>query len=78
MLQDALCALLRKRRYEAITVDDICAAANVGRSTVYAHYRSKDDLKRSGLESLHRVLAERQKAARANHPDVPDRCLGSA
>lgn len=64
LLQQGLCTLLRRKRYEAITVDDICAAADVGRSTFYAHFRSKDDLKRSGLESLHRVLAERQKAAR--------------
>ena len=63
LLQQGLCTLLRRKRYEAITVEDICAAANVGRSTFYAHFRSKDDLKRSGIESLHRLLAERQRAA---------------
>lgn len=62
MLQQGLCTLLRKKRYEAITISDICSAANVGRSTFYAHYKSKDDLKRSGLESLHGILAQRQKA----------------
>jgi AcrR family transcriptional regulator len=61
-LQQGLCTLLRKKRYEAITVDDICTAANVGRSTFYAHFRGKDDLKRSGLESFHETLAERQTA----------------
>lgn len=67
MLQQGFCTLLRRKRYEAITVDDICSAANVGRSTFYAHYKSKDDLKRSGLaESLHGAVIERQKAARAN------------
>ncbi|HKS56558.1 MAG TPA: TetR/AcrR family transcriptional regulator [Steroidobacteraceae bacterium] len=66
-LQQCFCALLRRKRYEAITVDDICSAANVGRSTFYAHYKSKDDLKRSGLaESLHSAVLERQKLAHVN------------
>lgn len=73
MLQQGLCALLRKKRYEAITIGDICTAANVGRSTFYAHYKSKDNLKRSGLDSLHGVLAQRQKAARRDPGDVRDR-----
>ena len=66
MLQQALSVLLRKKRYEAITINDICATANVGRSTFYGHYKSKDDLKRSGLEILHGVLAQRQKAVRGD------------
>ena len=66
MLQQGFCTLLRRKRYEAITVDDICSAANVGRSTFYAHYKSKDDLKRSGLgESLQGAVKERQKLAHA-------------
>ena len=50
---------------DAITIEDICEKANVGRSTFYAHYTSKDDLRRSGLEHLRRQLAEQQKAALA-------------
>ena len=66
MLQQGFCTLLRRKRYEAITVDDICSAANVGRSTFYAHYKSKDDLKRSVLgESLQGAVIERQKLAHA-------------
>lgn len=73
MLQQGLCTLLRTKRYESITIDDICAAANVGRSTFYAHYKSKDDLKRSGLaESLHTDLAARRAAVRGNAGDVRD------
>jgi AcrR family transcriptional regulator len=65
MLQEALISLIAKKEYDAITVDDICVAANVGRSTFYAHYTSKDDLKRSGLDQLRRMLLDRQKEALA-------------
>ena len=44
VLQHALTSLILKKGYEAITIQDICDAANVGRSTFYAHYTSKDDL----------------------------------
>lgn len=63
MLQQALTALTLKKGYEAITVDDICKAANVGRSTFYAHYTSKDDLRRSGLDRLRRLLRDHQREA---------------
>jgi AcrR family transcriptional regulator len=66
LLQHALSVLIRRRSYEAITVDEICATANVGRSTFYAHFRSKDDLKRSGLEELRRSLMSRQRAGAAD------------
>jgi hypothetical protein len=38
-----------------------------------AHYTSKDDLKRSGFESLRRLLVDRQKEALATRGDVGDR-----
>jgi AcrR family transcriptional regulator len=61
-LQRALISLILKKGYDAITVEDICEAANVGRSTFYSHYTSKDDLKRSGLEAhLRQQLVGRQK-----------------
>lgn len=62
-LQHALVALIMKKGYDAITVEDICETANVGRSTFYLHYASKDALKRSGLEHLRAELVERQKLA---------------
>jgi AcrR family transcriptional regulator len=66
-LQHAFKSLLRTRPYESIAVDEICKLANVGRSTFYTHFRSKDDLKRSGVEALRRQLLERQKnAAQSN------------
>ncbi len=75
-LQGALNSLILKKGYETITIKDICDAANVGRSTFYAHYTSKDDLKRSGFEPLRRLLADRQKEALATRGDIKDRSFG--
>jgi AcrR family transcriptional regulator len=74
-LQRALNALTLKKGYEAITIEEICEAANVGRSTFYAHYTSKDDLKRSGLEHLRRQLLNHQRAALAACDDASKRSL---
>ena len=76
MLQHAMNSLILKKGYDAITITDICGAANVGRSTFYAHYTSKDDLKRSGLEPLRRLLTDRQREALATHGDTKDRSFG--
>src|SRR5882762_8220495 len=64
-LQHALLALMLKKGYDAITVEEICAEADVGRSTFYAHFTGKDDLKRCGLEDhLRKMLLERQHQAK--------------
>ncbi len=76
MLQQALMSLILKNGYEAITIKDICDTAHVSRSTFYSHYTSKEDLKRSGLANLRRLLVERQKAALATPGDMKDRSFG--
>ena len=62
-LSHALIALIQDKRYEAITVQDICERANVGRSTFYAYYQDKDDLLTSNfqqaMESFGQPLAYR-------------------
>ncbi|WP_083865436.1 TetR/AcrR family transcriptional regulator [Nocardia brevicatena] len=61
----ALIELMMERGYERVTVSDIIARADVGRSTFYAHYRDKDDLLVvSCTEFLRREIA-----------DSPDRSL---
>ena len=72
MLHQALMSLLLKRRYKTISIKDICHAANVGRSTFYAHYTSKDDLKRSGLETMRKTLVDRQRDAVATSGEIRD------
>jgi AcrR family transcriptional regulator len=67
--------LILKKGYEAITIQDICDEANVGRSTFYAHYTSKDDLKRKGFEHLRKELVDRQREAQAASGEIKDRSL---
>ena len=43
-LSQALMSLMLEKPYHTITVQDIVDRANVGRSTFYAHYQTKDDL----------------------------------
>lgn len=62
----ALIALMQEKGYAAVTVEDICREANVGRSTFYAHFTSKDDLNRAAHDrTLRRHLLDRQRRAHA-------------
>ncbi|HET7088412.1 MAG TPA: TetR/AcrR family transcriptional regulator [Anaerolineae bacterium] len=52
LLQKALIELIGERAYDAITIQDIVDRANVGRTTFYMHYSSKDDLFMSCHEAI--------------------------
>ena len=43
-LKSALMQLVAEKGYDAITIQEITDRANVGRTTFYLHYESKDDL----------------------------------
>lgn len=48
----AFAELLSKKHYHQISVQEIIDAANVGRTTFYAHFETKDDLLKSLCEEL--------------------------
>jgi AcrR family transcriptional regulator len=54
LLQKALGGLLNERSYSAITIQDIVNRADVGRTTFYAHYKSKNALFMSCHEAIFR------------------------
>jgi AcrR family transcriptional regulator len=54
----AFIALVLERRYETIRVGDIVDKADVGRSTFYEHFRSKDDLLRQSMDGLLGIVAD--------------------
>ncbi len=56
-LREALLTLMFERGWDAVTVGDICARADLGRSTFYLHFADKESLLLSGFDTLHAELA---------------------
>lgn len=54
-LEKALIELINERGYESITIQEIVDRANVGRTTFYQHYGSKDEL----FFSCHKTMLDR-------------------
>lgn len=52
LLHKAFIELVDERGYDAITIQDIVDRANVGRTTFYLHYKSKDELLMSYHEAF--------------------------
>ena len=51
-LRDALIALIHHQGWDTISVQDICARADVGRSTFYTHFADKEELLLAGFDDL--------------------------
>jgi AcrR family transcriptional regulator len=72
LLQQALIDLIGERRYTEITVQDIVDRANVGRTTFYLHFPSKDELFLSCHEA---ITSEFQLGSSQRHPLSRDELL---
>ncbi len=55
-LRDALVTLILDRGWDQVSVKDVCAQADIGRSTFYVHFADKEDLLLSGFDELHASL----------------------
>jgi AcrR family transcriptional regulator len=55
-LRDALVSLILERGWDDVSLVDVCARADVGRSTLYTHFADKEDLLLSGFDDLHASL----------------------
>ena len=55
---DAFRRLFFEHGYDGVSVGAVAAAADVGRSTLYTHYRRKEDLLLASMEMLLAVLAD--------------------
>ena len=57
-LHAALAALIVAKGFDNVTIREIAEEANVGRTTFYAHFSSREALLRHGFERLRADLAE--------------------
>ena len=73
LLQEALFKLTADKGYAAVTVEEICREADVGRSTFYTHYPDKDCLRKATIDEHIRAMN-----ARADVQNSPPNARGFA
>ena len=58
LLSQALVDLIKEKRFDEITVQDVIDRADVGRSTFYSHFRDKEDLFQVGWQEFMKDFAD--------------------
>jgi AcrR family transcriptional regulator len=58
MLHDALISLITERDFDSLTIEDITNRADLRRATFYLHYRTKDELLLTVLQTTFDQLVE--------------------
>lgn len=69
-LRDAFHALMAERGWDNVSVQSICERADIGRSTFYMHYDSKEQLLERGLDDLRQALRRSVCRNERGQPDV--------
>lgn len=68
MLGQALLELVREKKFEQITIQDITDRADLNRATFYLHYSSKEELLADSLEAYFDELVQQISAKTMNKP----------
>jgi AcrR family transcriptional regulator len=71
LVTTAMLELLREKRYEEITVQDILDRSGVGRSTFYSHYFDKEDVHASMMEQMLKGMTRQLSVRQAGQGIVP-------
>src|SRR2546425_8432935 len=77
-IRSAMVSLIRERGFEALTVQDIIDRADVGRSTFYSHFKSKEDLLTGSVEMMRSTLRRFQRQATAGAANPGERMFAFA
>lgn len=77
-LRSAMVSLIREKGFEALTVQDIIDRANVGRSTFYSHFKSKEDLLTGSVEMMRSTLRRLQRQTMARSTSSRERMFAFA
>jgi len=75
LVSGAMMDLLREKRYDAITIQDLLDRADIGRSTFYTHYFDKQDVLASLIEQILETVSQQDSQQDARQGIIPSLAL---